>query len=129
MKKVLLGLISGLLFSAVTLIAGDVSGKWTGTFVHPTAEGERSSPICLILKQDGHKLTGSGGPNETDQHPFDNGVVEDDRLTFEVPIGKDKGTIQFDLQVKGGEITGGMKHGGGEARETAKVSLKRAADK
>ena len=62
------------------------------------------------MGQDGNKLTGSGGPNETEQHPFENGKVEGDRLTFEVLQA-----IQFDLQVKGDEITGGMKRGGGDA--------------
>src|SRR5437868_1313409 len=56
--------------------AADFSGPWTGTL---------SGPIYLILKQDGTKLSGSGGSSAKDQFvTFDNGRVEGGHAIFKV---------------------------------------------
>ncbi len=127
MKELFLGLVCGLIFSAAAIAGPNVSGKWTGTFTHNGGEGGHAQPIYMVLKQDGSKLAGSGGPNESTQHPFEDGKVEGNRLTFDVPTGK--GSIHFDLQVKEDELAGEMSHGGGDGSESAKVSLKRVAEK
>ena len=103
------------------MAAGDVSGKWSGTF-KADAEDQTES-LYMVFQQDGGKLTGSGGPNESQQHPMRNGKVEDNRLTFEVPAGK--GTFIFDLKLAGDEITGNLQFKGDNETRTAKVSLKR----
>src|SRR5262245_22916298 len=57
-----------------------VSGKWSGTLEFSNASGEsKSGPAYMILKQDGNKVSGSGGPNEGEQHPIQNGKVLDDK--------------------------------------------------
>ena len=113
--------IAALLF-AMSVAAGDVSGKWSGTM---TPEGENGSrPVFIILTQDGDKLSGSGGPNESDQHPMQNGKVKDGRLIFEVPAGG--GTFAFDLKIAGDEIKGDLQFKTDSETRTAKVSLKRA---
>ena len=105
--------------------AVDVTGKWSGTFDVQTAQGDsRTSPIFMILKQEGGALSGSGGPNEGEQHPIQNGKIEGDRLTFEV--SRDNGTIHFDLRATETEIKGEMRRSRDGSTETAKVSLKRA---
>ena len=89
---------------SLCLVAGDASGKWSGSF-KPDAENGSLS-LYMVFQQDGGKLTGSGGPNESQQHPMQNGKIEDNRLTFEVPAGK--GTFIFDLKLAGDEITPGL---------------------
>jgi hypothetical protein len=117
MRKIL---IAGLL-SAACLLA-DVSGKWTGSFV-PDGESE-NHPVYLVFKQDGEKLTGSGGPNESEQHPMQNGKVDGDKINFEVPAGK--GVFIFDLKADGAAITGNLQFKAENETRTAKVSLKKA---
>jgi uncharacterized protein (TIGR03435 family) len=90
------------------LAAADVSGRWA------------SAPMYVILKQDGNKLSGSGGPTEKQQMvTFDNGTVEGDRIMFKV------GPYQFDLRLNGDEMRGEMKSGS----ETQPVFLKRVTDR
>lgn len=107
----------------------DVSGKWSGTLEFKNAEGEtKSGSAYMILKQDGDKLTGSGGPSEGEQHPIRNGKVEGDRLTFEAM--ESDNPMVFDLTVNGDQITGEIKASQKEGKtHTAKLSLKRVAEK
>ncbi len=84
MKTFLCVSLASLLACFTALAATDVSGRWA------------SAPVYLILKQDGNKLSGTGGPTEKQQMiTFDNGTVEGDRVTFHV------GSMQFNLQVNG----------------------------
>ena len=53
------------------IYAADFTGNWA------------SAPIYLVLKQDGNKLSGTGGPSAKDQQlSFDNGTVDGDRATL-----------------------------------------------
>jgi len=104
MKNLLTASLASLLVCGIAHGAADVSGKWSG------------APFYFIFKQDGNKLSGSGGPSEKEQIvSFDNGVVEGDRITFQA------GSLQVDLRVMGDEIRGEMKNGA----DTLKVFLKR----
>jgi hypothetical protein len=108
--------------------ASDVSGKWTGTFEPANNEGNpKSEALLLIFKQGGEKLTGSGGPNEGEQHPMREGKVAGDKVTFEVPL--EQGSILFTLTVTGDQGQGEMKMVRGDKEQTAKVSLKRVVEK
>lgn len=121
------GLLVSILFSAVTLCAVNVTGKWSGTL---QMEGESDSkPVCLILKQDGNKLAGSAGPSESEQHPFEGGKVEGNKVTFDVSLGNGPGSMHFDLQVQGDQVTGKVRRTGEGLNEGAKISLKRVAEK
>jgi hypothetical protein len=125
MKAILLGLM----LSAATLNAADVTGRWSGTmeFKNPGGATE-SGPAYIILKQEGNKVTGSGGPNENEQYPIQNGKLEGDKLTFESVSGGN--TMYFDLTVKGDQIDGDIKGSGGDGSKlTAKISVKRVAAK
>ncbi len=116
-------LIATVLLSTMCLIAGDVSGRWSGSF-KPDQGDDESLPLFLILKQDGDKLTGSGGPDESEQHPMQNGRATGDRVTFEVRAGN--GAFILDLKSTGDALTGDLQFKGGNEPRTAKVSLKRA---
>lgn len=117
MKKVLLALLS----FAICAMAGDVSGKWNGTFTPDN--GDEGHPALIILTQDGNKLSGSGGPDESKQFPFKDGKIDGNHLTFEVTA--DEGTFAFDLTLMGDQITGTLKFKNENETRTAKVSLKR----
>ena len=58
------GVLLGLLLSITTAGASNVTGKWSGTM---QLEGQtRFEPVYMVLKQEGNKLAGSGGPNENE---------------------------------------------------------------
>jgi uncharacterized protein (TIGR03435 family) len=85
----------------------DVTGDWAGAM------------FSITFKQDGGKLTGSGGPSKKEQYAFTDGAVDGDHLTFSV------GEFHFDLHVQGDEIKGEMKAGD----RTMEVALKRVDPK
>jgi uncharacterized protein (TIGR03435 family) len=80
----------------------DVTGVWAG-------------PVFTItFKQEGAKLSGTGGPDAKEQYQF-TGTIDGDRLLFKV------GEFDFDLRVAGDEIKGQMKSG----ERTMEVAIKR----
>ncbi|MEO8597067.1 MAG: TIGR03435 family protein [Candidatus Solibacter sp.] len=88
----------------LTLCAADFTGSWA------------SAPIYLILKQDGTKLSGSGGPTAKDQQLFfENGTVDGDRASFTI------GSFQVAVQLKDDELRGELNMGNG----TQAIFLKR----
>ena len=129
MKKLLL--FAGVLLSAwlppAALSAPNLTGKWSGTL--QVEGGNGSKPVYMILKQDGNRLSGSGGPDESEQHPFEGGKVEGSKVTFDVLLGGGPGLMHFDLQIRGDDITGQMKRSGEGLNEAAKISMKRVAEK
>jgi hypothetical protein len=115
MKRLLL-----LLVSAVTLLAADATGKWTGTLT-PDDGGE--GPAYLVLKQEGTKLTGTAGPGEDKQTPIENGKVDGATITFELPAGG--GVMKFALKQQGEEIKGDVSRESDGQKQTAKLAVKR----
>ncbi|MGH6693581.1 MAG: hypothetical protein ACREF4_23175, partial [Gammaproteobacteria bacterium] len=114
------------LFSAA-LLAGDVSGSYSGTVSLPTPGGERQRPLSMILKQAPEKLIVSIGPNVSEQHAASNVKLDGDKLTFEViPPGAGSGDgLKFDLRIDNDKLTGTqVVTRSGESR-TGKVHLKK----
>ena len=108
------------LLCTVFAAGADVSGTWTGSI---TPEGRNAEPLRFTLVQDGSKVTGTGGPSQTEQYPIQNGQVKDGRITLQV-MNRDR-TFSFDLVVMGDEISGKAQlERGGEIRGTATVSLR-----
>jgi hypothetical protein len=118
-------LLLSLLISLTTVGANDVNGEWSGT-LQLTGQ-TRAESVYMVLKQDGNNLSGSGGPNESEQHPFQGGKVEGNKLVFDVPLGES--SMHFELEVQGAQIRGQMKHQREGSVETAKVALKRLPEK
>lgn len=84
--------------------AADFSGNWA------------SAPMYLILKQDGNKLSGSGGPTAKDQQlSFDNGTIDGNRASFKI------GMFQVSVTINGDELRGELNTGSG----TQPIYLKR----
>jgi hypothetical protein len=68
----LLGVL--LAVSITSFSATNVTGKWSGTL--QVAGETETKPAYMILKQDGTRLSGSGGPSESEQHPFEGGMCK-----------------------------------------------------
>jgi hypothetical protein len=125
-------LICLLLFTGMTLSAGELTGKWSGKFDITTAAGENKPDSAYMnLKLDGTTVTGTAGPNEDQQWKLQNGKLEAGKLTFEVTIegdGDDHGLLVFDLVFDGETIHGSATgSGGGGEKMSAKVDLKRVS--
>jgi hypothetical protein len=89
---------------AITAMAADVSGKWTGTF---TPEGQDAGQAFMILKQSGTTLTGSAGPDENQQWPISTGKVEGNKISGQV-TSPDGAIYKFVLTLEGDHIKGNV---------------------
>ena len=94
-----------LLLAAMTLSAADISGKWSGSFTVTGAGGESEEQTAFVIfQQKGTELTGSGGPDESQQWPILKGKVEGNRITFEVQ--SDGPLYKVDVMLVGDHIKG-----------------------
>lgn len=96
-----------LVLAACPASAADVTGKWAGTIELKEDGKTRTIPVLLVLKQEGAKLTGTGGGNQDDQHPIRKGTVEADKLLIEVEDA-DK-IFYLDLKVDGEQMLGDIR--------------------
>jgi hypothetical protein len=70
---------------AIPALAADITGKWSGSFTPSDPSGQvEASSAYLVLKQSGTQVTGTGGPDENQQWPIQNGKFEANKLTGEV---------------------------------------------
>ncbi len=125
MKSFFKSLLLAVLLSTTAVGATNVTGRWSGT-LEPEGQTD-SKPVYMILQQDGKKLSGSVGPNESEQHPLENGKVEGDKLTFDIPLGEK--TLHFEMEAQGDQITGRGKREIEGRAEALRVSLKRIPEK
>jgi hypothetical protein len=122
-------LLLGAIVSAAPLTTPNVTGKWSGTL---QMEGQNEvKPAYSIFHQDGNKLSGSVGPNETEQDEFEGGKVEGDKLTFDVPQGPNsEGSLHVEMHVQGDQMKGRATWSGPPPHTgSGKLSLKRVVEK
>jgi hypothetical protein len=113
------GTVAVVLLLSMSAMAGDLTGKWSGSF---RADGaDHDVPQFFILKHDGNKLTGTAGPDQSEQYPIENGKVDGDRVSFEVTTGEWKFT--YDLKATDASMIGALELKSVNSRRTAKVSL------
>jgi len=112
-------LLLTLTLAAMSLLAADATGKWVGTLSLQGGDDGQSRPAYLVLKQEGTKLTGTAGPDASEQHEIEDGKVEDDRLTFQAR------SMKFDLKLVGDEITGEITRERNGETQKAKITVKR----
>lgn len=117
MKKLILVIV--LMTSCA--IAADLTGRWSGHF--RVSGGDHDVPQLLILKQNGNKLTGSGGPGDSEQYPLENGVINGDQARFQITTGEWK--FSYNLKLAASSMTGELELTGVNDRRTAKVTLTR----
>ena len=94
---VLLLLLSPNMFAS----AEDLTGKWSGTFVISMGENPpKDDTAYMVATQKGTDLTGTIGPNETEQFPILKGKIATVKES-----GKDVTKVSFDVQPDGGPET------------------------
>ena len=123
------GLLLGAMLPAASFCAPNVTGKWSGIL---QMDGQKEAkPGYSIFNQDGNKLSGSVGPNESEQGSFEGGKVDGDKLTFDVPQGPNgEGSIHIEMLVEGDQMTGRATWSGPPGHTgSGKVSLKRVVEK
>jgi hypothetical protein len=114
-----------LMFTAAAF-AGELTGKWSGSFEIVNPDGStQPSTAFITLKLSGQTVTGTAGQNETEQVEILNGKLDGQKLTFDVPIREI--LIKFDVVFDGDTIKGGAAAESGGMKVTAKVDLKRRA--
>ena len=120
-------LLLALLFSAMTLSAADVTGKWTAEV---PGRGGNMATTTIVLKQDGAKLTGTvdggrGGPAE-----IGDGKVDGDNISFTVTRSFNDQTFKlaYKGKVTGNEIkfTRTMEGGAGAGAPPTEFTAKKA---
>jgi hypothetical protein len=104
------------------LPVGDLSGNWNGSF--RVDGGDHDVPQLLLLKEDGARLTGTGGPDATERYPISHGQVNGDRVTFELTTGDWK--FFYDLKNSGLQMSGKLVLKSANDSRSAEVTLKKA---
>jgi hypothetical protein len=88
---------------AFTAAAGDVTGKWSGSY---TAESGDSGTAYVIIQQNGTTITGSGGPDANEQWPGLEGTVKGNKVTVQVTSASDGTVYKCDLMLDGDHLKG-----------------------
>jgi len=110
-----------LLCGALSMLAADATGNWSGTLT--IVNGDGPTPAFLVLKQDGDKLTGTAGGSKDRMREIQKGKVENGLITFE--LTPDGGVMKFSLKLTGDEIKGDINAEQGEQKMKATLEVKR----
>jgi len=115
-----------LIVLVLTAVAGiamadtNVTGNWAGSFNITRPNGDTNdSTAFLVLKQTGSEITGTVGPNESEQFPIKKGKIEGERITLEAD--HDGRAIKLDLKLDADRISGEVNMS--DANDTAKAKL------
>ncbi len=100
----------------------NLSGRWTASL--RAVGGNADIPQGFIFWQDSAKLTGTGGPDSTEQYPIIHGLVAGDSVRFELNNGRRR--FLYDLKVEDKELRGTLSIRSANELRTAKVWLERA---
>jgi len=115
------------LLAAFTLTAAadtDVTGTWSGSFKITGPNGETNdSTSYMVLKQNGSEITGTAGPNESEQYQITKGKIEGGKIPLETDA--EGHSVKFDLVLAGDRITGEANLSGNGATAKAKLDLTR----
>src|SRR5580658_8510458 len=108
----------GLVFSALCLFPvvgafsraqsnpASASGRWVGVFDTMHVGGSVTPDVAYFeLKQDGGKITGGAGNNQSKLSPIANGQVQDGAVTFDVVVNPSL-TVHFALKQADGQLRG-----------------------
>jgi hypothetical protein len=111
--------IAVVLLLTMNAMAGDLTGKWSGSFKVDGAD--HGVPQLLIFKQAGANLTGSGGPDQNEQYPIENGKIDGERVGFEITTGEWKFT--YHLSARDARMSGDLELTSVNDKRTAKITL------
>ncbi len=109
-RLVCLLILTGL--AALTALAADVTGKWSGTFA---TDQDPNGSAYAVIKQSGTEISGTAGPNEQQQWKIQKGKIEGNKVTLEV--ASDDGTVyNCSLTLEGDHLKGDVNAGGMKAK-------------
>ena len=81
------------------MLAGDVTGKWSGTSVMKTPDGQaKHDSVWMSLKQTGAVVTGTAGPGSDRQTEIKEGKVDGARVQFSLAIEDSTATVRLTLE-------------------------------
>jgi hypothetical protein len=117
--------LARILLTAWLAFAGELTGKWSGTFEELKADGStrRTGGAFMDLKVSGRIVTGTVGPDAASQNEIRNGTLVGTKLTFEMIQGQ--GIAKFDLTFDGENIKGTVSADRDGQPLSARVDLKR----
>jgi hypothetical protein len=113
---------SGLTPPATATVLGNVSAGWTGSW--RAVDGDADLPHWFSLRQDGAKLSGTGGPNPSAQYPLLDGLVGGKSVGFELHVGQR--TFLYDLKFQDQELRGTVSVTSANGTRTTAVRFERA---
>jgi hypothetical protein len=123
MRKLKLVLLAAFLVCG-SLIAGDVTGKWSGTVVAKGPDGDTNRETAwMSLKQTGASVTGTAGSTESQQSEIKDGKLEGDQLTFKVAVGEAVANVV--LRLDGDSLKGDAIIDTPDGKASASLDLKR----
>jgi hypothetical protein len=122
MKRLLTSLLLFLSILTISCSRANVGGKWSGQF--KAADSTRAEPAMMVLTQAGNILTGTAGPDATQQWAIQNGKVDGDSISFDV-TSNNKITIHFALKLVDKHLKGEAKGQAGADAHIAAVDLTR----
>lgn len=102
-------------------VVANLPARWTRSF--RAVGGGGDVPQWFILKQDSAKLTGTGGPDSTEQYPIIHGLVAGDSVKFE--LNNRRKTFLYDLRFEGKELRGTLSIKSANEMRDTKVRLER----
>lgn len=98
------------------------SGKWSGFFQVSGTDGH--VPQLFILTQNGSALTGTGGPDGSEQYPIAGGRILGNHVTFDLTNAYAK--FSYDLTDSGNQMKGKLTVRSANNTRTADVMLTRS---
>lgn len=116
---------------AATLMAADVSGKWTGTVnvEDPTGGPNIEVRVRANLLQKVDAITGAIGRQEDQQgETIRSAKLDGKRLTFEVSSTEANGLVKFNLTLDGDRLDGEMSGSMDGTAIAGKVHLQRLSE-
>ena len=113
---------SGLTPQVPATVLENVSADWTG--IWRAVGGDADLPHWFRLRQDGAKLSGTGGPNPSTQIPILDGLVTGDCVSFGLHVGQR--TLLYDLKFQEQRPRGTVSVTSSNGKRTEAVRFERA---
>jgi hypothetical protein len=121
MKRVFVCFILAVTAAAIAM-AADATGKWTGTLT--PGDGGESHSALLVLTQTGTAITGTAGPDESQQFPVQTGKIDGNKITLDV--SPHEGALyHMELVLDGDHIKGDIAAKQDDQTMTAKLDVSR----
>jgi hypothetical protein len=120
-----------LLLSAIPVMAGDISGKWSGSLEFKGADGQAQTiPAHADFRQRGDALTGTVWKDADHQFSIEKGKIDGSTITFEfkAPEGEEDSTLIHTVTLTApneNRLEGEVSFEAGENKLTGKLALTR----